>query len=118
LSFASFFLVQHICSRLTRPEFIQDSLSDTSEGRNVASVTKLEDAGHMVCSSTFPLPFKHSTDSLCVSAPRPLVQIDQVVQEQPKELAVALMKILQTVFKDEVEDRQRMAIAPTITTKL
>ncbi|KAF5312530.1 hypothetical protein D9619_002372 [Psilocybe cf. subviscida] len=70
------------------PEFIQDSLSDASEGRNVASVTKMEDAGHMV------------------------------VQEQPKELAVALMKILQTVFTDETEDWRRRTLTSTITTKL
>jgi hypothetical protein len=30
------------------PEFIQDSLCDVSEGRIVASVTKVQDAGHMV----------------------------------------------------------------------
>jgi hypothetical protein len=92
-------------SRFIRPEFIQDLLSDASEGMNVASVTKLEDVGHMMYSSTFPLPFKNPTDWLCFSPPRPLVQIDQIVQEQPKELAVALIKILTTVFTEEPEAR-------------
>ncbi|KAJ3505219.1 hypothetical protein NLJ89_g7532 [Agrocybe chaxingu] len=49
------------------PEFIQDSLSDASEGRIVASVTKIKKAGHMV------------------------------VQEQPDVLAQTIAGILDTV---------------------
>ncbi|KAH9486020.1 Peroxisomal membrane protein LPX1 [Psilocybe cubensis] len=51
------------------PEFIQESLSDASEGRVVASVTKIEDAGHMV------------------------------VQEQPDLVANALANILRPLAK-------------------
>jgi hypothetical protein len=39
------------------PEFIQDSLCDVSEGRIVASVTKVQDAGHMVSVSSILFPF-------------------------------------------------------------
>ncbi|KAF8891609.1 hypothetical protein CPB84DRAFT_1784093 [Gymnopilus junonius] len=46
------------------PDYIQDSLSHPSEGRKVASVTKIEDAGHLV------------------------------VQEKPDELALAISHIL------------------------
>ena len=31
-----------------RPDFIKDSLSDTSQGRFVASVSRVKHAGHMV----------------------------------------------------------------------
>ncbi|KAF8167148.1 Alpha/beta hydrolase fold-1 [Crassisporium funariophilum] len=49
------------------PEFIQDSLSDVSQGRMVASVTKVKRAGHMV------------------------------VQEQPDLLAQAISDVLNTI---------------------
>ncbi|RDB21685.1 hypothetical protein Hypma_011238 [Hypsizygus marmoreus] len=49
------------------PEFIQDSLSDSAEGRFVASVTRVKGAGHMV------------------------------VQEQPDRLAMSLCEILDSV---------------------
>ena len=41
-------LTQRVTDSLIRPEFIQESLSDVAEGRIAASVTKIEDAGHMV----------------------------------------------------------------------
>jgi hypothetical protein len=34
--------------RVSSPEFIQNSLSDVSEGRVVSSVMKIEDTGHLV----------------------------------------------------------------------
>ncbi len=36
-----------------RPEFIQESLCDPAEGRRMASITKVEECGHMVCTSFF-----------------------------------------------------------------
>ncbi|KAJ3561263.1 hypothetical protein NP233_g10300 [Leucocoprinus birnbaumii] len=55
------------------PDFIQDALSDASEGRPMASVTKVKRAGHMI------------------------------VQEQPIGLAQAICDILETVPSISVE---------------
>ncbi|KAG5642245.1 hypothetical protein DXG03_003348 [Asterophora parasitica] len=67
------------------PEFIQESLCDTSEGRFVASVTRVKGAGHMV--RCFYL-----TDASSASD-RHL----KVVQEQPDRLADSLCEILDSV---------------------
>jgi len=60
------------------PDFIQDSLSDASKGCIVASVSKIEDAGHMV------------------------------VQEQPDRLAQAISKILDTLDMGSVVERSKL----------
>jgi len=46
-------LVRHV---MPRPENLRDALSNKDEGMDVASVSYVEDAGHMVCSIQFCLP--------------------------------------------------------------
>ncbi|PPQ92478.1 hypothetical protein CVT25_010423 [Psilocybe cyanescens] len=66
------------------PEFIQDSLSDVSEGRVVASVTKVKNAGHMASCSYLSTPAQLLTRLF-----------PKVVQEQPDLLARAIASILE-----------------------
>lgn len=60
------------------PVYIQDSLSDSSEGRIVASVTRVEEAGHMI------------------------------VQEQPELLAEAISDILSTINTECFSERSKL----------
>ena len=81
-----------------RPESIQNSLYDASEGRIVASVTRIEQSGHLV-TIFFLYLCKYKTNF------SPYVK---VVQEQPELLAQAIHDILNTINAEYFPERSKL----------
>jgi len=76
---------------------MQNSVSDATEGRIVASVTRIDQASHMV-NCDFPT---HGNSNL-------LMLYFKIVQEQPELLAEAIRDILSTINAEHSFERPKL----------